>query len=380
MNLLFLLALVASSPAQGTVISPVANMYSGPSTDTDVVSQAIYGTNVGILEEKEGWAQVRTRDEYKGWMPLTSLRPLSPGDPPYATTGRDARVASLSANLYREPDVTKHAPLLTVPFETRLEVAKESAEGEERWVEVRLAGGGSAWVQRGDLDFNFRPLSIKQTIALARRFLGITYLWGGTSSFGFDCSGFTQMLVRQRGIIMPRDADLQAAWSGVNPVKRKKLKSGDLLFFGNSPEHITHTGMFIGHGRFIHDTTYQHPGVQISRLADPYWSRLLVACRRVQAAQIRFAPSASSVPPFHLKVLASSPPVEGKMTSLASGRFASGQAIPAIHFPSGETAGVSNSSPLIAPACNVPWEHPIIDSSSGGLEPEYLAACAAGRA
>ena len=282
MNLLLLLALVTSPTTQGTVILAVANMYSAPIADTDVVSQAIYGTNIDLLEEQEGWAEVRTPDDYKGWMQLTSLRRLSPGDPPYAASGQVAHVESLSANVYREPDVTKHAPVLTVPFETRLEVANESSAGEERWLEVRLAGGGSAWVQRGDVSFDSKPLTIKQTIALAKRFLGITYLWGGTSSVGFDCSGFTQMLVRQRGIIMPRDADLQAAWRGVVSVKRKKLKPGDLLYFGSSPEHITHTGMFIGHGRFIHDTTYEHPGVQISRLKDPYWSKLLVACRRLK--------------------------------------------------------------------------------------------------
>jgi cell wall-associated NlpC family hydrolase len=58
------------------------------------------------------------------------------------------------------------------------------------------------------------------------------------------------MLVRSRGINMPRDADLQAAWSGVIAVDRKHLRAGDLLFFGSAPDHITHTGMFIGHGEF----------------------------------------------------------------------------------------------------------------------------------
>jgi cell wall-associated NlpC family hydrolase len=81
---------------------------------------------------------------------------------------------------------------------------------------------------------------------------------------------------------MPRDADLQAAWSGVIPVDRKHLKAGDLLFFGSSPNHITHTGMYIGHGEFIHDTTHGNPGVQISRLKDQPWTRLLVASRRVK--------------------------------------------------------------------------------------------------
>jgi cell wall-associated NlpC family hydrolase len=90
------------------------------------------------------------------------------------------------------------------------------------------------------------------------------------------------MLVRQRGIIMPRDADVQASWSGVEPVERKDLQPGDLLFFGASLAKISHTGMYIGNGEFIHDTTNTHPGVQISKLDDMPWTHLLVAARRVK--------------------------------------------------------------------------------------------------
>jgi cell wall-associated NlpC family hydrolase len=107
-------------------------------------------------------------------------------------------------------------------------------------------------------------------------------MWGGTSSFGYDCSGFVQMLVRRRGAIMPRDADLQANWTGALPVKRKKLQPGDLLFFGESGEKVTHTGMCMGHRKFVHATTHGHPVIQISRLSDQPWRKLLVACRRIK--------------------------------------------------------------------------------------------------
>ena len=90
------------------------------------------------------------------------------------------------------------------------------------------------------------------------------------------------MLMRARGINMPRDADQQAAWSGVTRVERKDLQPGDLLFFGSSPKKIDHTGMYIGDGQFIQDTTEGHPVVQISRLDDQPGSTLLVACRRVK--------------------------------------------------------------------------------------------------
>jgi cell wall-associated NlpC family hydrolase len=139
-----------------------------------------------------------------------------------------------------------------------------------------------AWIQTGDTVTDPKPLTIAESIELAKRFLGVPYLWGGMSSYGFDCSGFTQMLVRARGINMPRDADQQAAWSGVVRIERKDLQAGDLLFFGSSQKDITHTGMYIGGGQFIHDTTNGHPVVQISRLDDEPWTHLLVACRRVK--------------------------------------------------------------------------------------------------
>ena len=275
-----------SSP-EFVVTQPVANMYSSPTLDADVVSQAIYSTNVSLVKNSDsskpapsGWVEVRTPDDYTGWMQSSDLLPDD--SHPYATDGRVVRVVQLSANVYREPDVTAHAPLLILPWESKLEVVADKVNGGDRWLQVRLADGREAYVQSGDVSSDFRPLSIDETIALAKKFLGITYTWGGTSTRGYDCSGFTQMLVRQRGIIMPRDADKQAAWSGVTPVARKDLRPGDLLFFGSSPEKITHTGMYIGNGKFIHDTTNTHPMVQISNLDDMPWTKLLVAARRVK--------------------------------------------------------------------------------------------------
>jgi cell wall-associated NlpC family hydrolase len=190
-----------------------------------------------------------------------------------------AEVASLFAHVYREPDVAAHAPMLTVPFETRLEMA---AEGQGRWRQARLPDGRPGWVQAGDLTFDATPFSTAQMLALSRRFLGLPYTWGGTSSFGYDCSGFVQMLERRRGVMLPRDAQPQADWSGLKPVSRTDLEPGDLLYFGGSPQRITHTGMYLGEGQFISATTYQAPVVRIDRLDDPHWARLLVAMRRVK--------------------------------------------------------------------------------------------------
>lgn len=263
--------------ASGVVLRPVANLYSAATEDTSVVSQAIYGTNLELLETRDAWARVRTPDDYRGWMPLQLLRR---GGAPYAAEGKVATVWSLFANLYPEPSVTRRQPLLTVPFETRLEVASEPEKDGRRWLEVRLVDGAAAWVQRGDLAFDPAPLSIPETIQLAKRFLGLPYLWGGTSTFGYDCSGFTQMLFRRRGIPLPRDAQPQADWDGMLPIERNALQPGDLLYFGPSPEKITHTGLYIGSGEFIHATTHQRPLIQISLLDQAPWPARLVACRR----------------------------------------------------------------------------------------------------
>lgn len=266
-------------PKNLVVVVPVADMYSAPNEDSDVVSQAIYGSNAALLEEKPNWVKIRTPDQYSGWVPLDKIRsaPL-----PYARSGKVAHVSGVAANLYREADVTVHHPLLAVPFETRLEVIAEGKGDDAGWLQVRLPDLRVAWIEQGNVNLETPPLTIPESIALAHRFLGVTYTWGGSSSFGFDCSGFTQMLVRSRGIIMPRDADLQAAWKGVIPVDRKHLRPGDLMFFGSASDHIIHTGMFIGHGQFIHDTTNDHPGVQISKLKDQPWTKLLVASRRIK--------------------------------------------------------------------------------------------------
>jgi hypothetical protein len=277
MRLLMALALLAATAPEAVVLKPVANMYAQPTADAEVVSQAIYGTNMSVVETRPGWLQVRTPDDYTGWMPVDDLRRVAR----YASGGRVAWVESVFANIYREPNVTKHQPLITVPFETRLEVISEP-EGNPRWLQVRLPDDRSGWLQRGDVSFESQPLSIPAAIELSRRFLGLPYTWGGTSSFGYDCSGFTQMLCRRRGAPIPRDADVQAAWQGVVPVQREDLKPGDLLFFGSAADHITHTGMYIGEGKFINATTWIRPVVQICDLSDAHWTRLLVACRRLK--------------------------------------------------------------------------------------------------
>src|SRR3984893_1563740 len=116
------------------VVVPVDNMFSGPSDQTDVVSQAVYGSNVTLLTARGEWSRIQTADQYKGWVPSRHLRLVQNGSG-YATSGVIVQVESLFANLYRDPDVTRHNPVLTIPFEVRLEVmtdVNDDAKEDER--------------------------------------------------------------------------------------------------------------------------------------------------------------------------------------------------------------------------------------------------------
>ena len=96
-------------------------------------------------------------------------------------------------------------------------------------------------------------------ISLAHSFMGVPYLWGGTSTKGMDCSGFTKTLYFMNGMIIPRDASQQVLTgkSIDSTANFENLKKGDLLFFGrkandSTPEKVVHVGMYIGNKEFIH--------------------------------------------------------------------------------------------------------------------------------
>lgn len=275
MHLLLFFAMLGN----GVVVQPAANMYSKATVDADVVSQAIYSTNVTILEQDGAWLKIRTPDDYTGWVPSAAVVQTKP----YAQTGRIAQVEALFANLYRETDITKHQPLLTIPFESKLEVVGEPQDSGGRWLQVRLPDDRSAMVQTGDITLTpHNNTAVPELVEWSRRFIGLPYLWGGMSTYGYDCSGFTQMLCRRRGYSLPRDAGPQADWDGVKAVEKADLQPGDLLYFGSSVKHITHTGMYIGNGQFINATAYERPMVQICNLGDEHWTKLLVAARRIK--------------------------------------------------------------------------------------------------
>jgi SH3-like domain-containing protein len=273
------MAISLSAESVPAVINrPVANMFAKPDGNSAVVSQAIFGVNIQVVEEQPSWLKVRTPDDYMGWIEAGAAvkRDVYAAGVPYAT------VKNLFGSVYRDASITRHQPVHTLPFEARLEVVAEPEIEERRWIQVRLPDGKEGWIQRGDVSLDHRQVSREEILQFSKRFAGLPYLWGGVSTFGYDCSGFVQMLYRQTGLIMPRDAQPQHDWAGVEEVSNEDLKPGDLVYFGSSNKKITHTGMYIGDGEFIHATAHLTPVVQVSRLSEERWTKLLVGARRVK--------------------------------------------------------------------------------------------------
>ncbi len=265
--------------SKSVVLHSVVNLYSSPSQEADVVTQAILGTNLSIIESQDGWQYVRLPDQYQGWIETRHVRVYAGDQALYASAGQVAVIQHLLAFLYHGPDGTRRAPALQVTLGARLEVA---SVGED-WVQVTLPDGSGAWVRRGDVSIveagSSRPRgTVQEVIRTAKRFLGLPYLWAGTTPLGIDCSGFVQLVYHLNGVALLRDSHIQYTQADLLPVDKADLKAGDLIFFGQTA--ITHVGLYMGNGEFIHATTHIRPIVQISRLDEPHWTGLYQGARR----------------------------------------------------------------------------------------------------
>lgn len=162
-------------------------------------------------------------------------------------------------------------------------------EVTEQWVSVSRVGAlrvEGAVITRGKTS---EPYVVPRTgwqnaiVYTARRLIGVPYLWGGSTPFGLDCSGFVQLVYRMCGLVIPRDADLQAGFARTIGVSLEATQPGDLIFFtgGDDPHHreITHVGIILDNAAFIHSAG--GAGVTITPIDDPRYRSILWGIRRV---------------------------------------------------------------------------------------------------
>lgn len=247
----------------GVIYNSVGTMRAEPRYAAEMVSQALLGTPVHILEQNGGWRHVQTPDGYTGWMngsvqPMTDVEMLQYRSLPKII------VTALYSRSFSETDVSSQAvsdlvagDMLVLKGEKNGFFHAVYPDGREAYVPETDAQTVSNWLQTNDLSGE----GIMQT---AKKMAGVPYLWGGTSTKGLDCSGFTKTVYFLHGLVLKRDASQQ--------VQHGKLvdeagcfadaEVGDLVFFGekatpeNLAERVVHVGIYIGGKRFIHASDY----------------------------------------------------------------------------------------------------------------------------
>jgi gamma-D-glutamyl-L-lysine dipeptidyl-peptidase len=211
-------------------------------------TQVLYGTRVRVTATSGRWSKVvvpsqpspKDRRGYPGWLPTRQLTTAAP-----PASGTTAVVSGRTAWLWADDDSvgTRAGKVRELSYGTSLPVLFAG----ERLVHVGMLGGGIRTLRRSAVVLRTGPSPAPTGAAVvdeAMRFLGLPYLWSGTSGFGFDCSGLTWSAYRQLGVTLPRDAAPQAT-RGV-AVARRDLRPGDLVFLRTPAGVVHHVAMYVG--------------------------------------------------------------------------------------------------------------------------------------
>ena len=175
-------------------------------------------------------------------------------------------------------------------------------EENKHWYKVQLADGQAGWIYREYVELQslnqnnsrerFAGTTVNEIISYAKNFLGITYVYGGASPHGFDCSGFTKYVFSKIGINLPHQAKQQIE-KGAAIQSKAELLPGDLVFFKTKGSGtINHVGIYLGDNRFIHASS-GYGAVRISPLDSGYYFHRYVGARRLIIDSIKDEPITS---------------------------------------------------------------------------------------
>lgn len=228
------------------VVEPQAPLRHEPSPDAALDTEALMGERVTVYETTaEGWAwgQLET-DGYVGWLPAMAL--AAPGPPP------THKVAALRTLVFPGPSI-KLPPTAALPLGARI----AATHIQDRFA-VMASGARLPVAHLAPLDHREEDY-----VAVAERFLGTPYLWGGKTSLGLDCSGLVQVALAACGIACPRDSDMQekALGTQVSPAADfSNLARGDLVFWKG------HVAIVRDSATFVHANAF-HMAVAIETIA-----------------------------------------------------------------------------------------------------------------
>lgn len=221
----------------GICLISIAQMRSEPDHRSELVSQLLFGETFEIIEKKSDWIQVRnTHDHYFGWLNTNQISVISEAtfkeisNKPLIVCSRNfAKINSLNDNSFFTISAGSSLPGLL---------------NKEINVEKR------GFFYFGEFEDTTKDSPVLLPL-FAKMFLNTPYLWGGRSCFGIDCSGLMQLAFKMAGINIPRDASVQAT-QGKSIDLLVEARPGDLLFFDNQDQIITHVGMLVEEGKIIH--------------------------------------------------------------------------------------------------------------------------------
>lgn len=227
-----------------------------PSHASEITTQALMGTPVKILEKsKNGWFHIQLPDGYECHVHPESI----------AIKSEKAMDKWKSSERYiyttHQGFVYAKAEKGAMPISDMVIgcIVEKAGKAKGKYIPVKLPDGRKGFVHKKEVEklsvWCQKEPNINKMLHTAKMMLGSAYFWGGTSIKGCDCSGLSKIVYYAGGIILRRDADMQAETGEPIPVgDYKKYRKGDLLFFGNDKEHITHVAIYIDNGKFIHSS------------------------------------------------------------------------------------------------------------------------------
>lgn len=244
---------------EGIIKISVANLRSRPSHSSELVTQAILGTPVKVYKKDGGWYYIQTPEGYLAWVDYGGVTPFSENDLSSWKTADKVIYLKTYGFSYEEANTASQTVSDLVAGNIL-----ELLGNENGFYKVKYPQGKIAFIEQANSQPYAQWLealqpSGKSLVETSKSFMGIPYLWGGTSAKGMDCSGYTKTIFFLNGIILPRDASQQIHTGiEVDSIRNfEHLIPGDLLFFGRkatatSPERVIHVGMWIGDNKFIH--------------------------------------------------------------------------------------------------------------------------------